>query len=342
MGLKFDNDLYIGEEDSSGGGGGGGGSTAVGPYAIVRMSDDWGTISIDNVDNALDSAFKGNGVICRVYCDGMDMFGNYVAKEAFAECPSLERVDCQNLVSYGGFHAFEGMFKNCTALETVDLSQIYDIDPIDPTYGLNNDGMFYETFAGCTSLENVDLNMFNSVRVTEGMCGMFKGCTSLQSISFPNAFRISGHRAMADIFSGCTNLTNISWGYLEYIGGEAGGISGSWDNAQFAGAFNNIGTTTITFQDVTRIHCIGLGLPENGTFYNNNTVTVFNFPSLEVIEAEGDEVEEYLHACEYLFAGCTNLQEIHFAASNQSTIEASQGYATKWGAPSNTVIYFDL
>ena len=41
------------------------------------------------------------------------------------------------------------------------------------------------------------------------------------------------------------------------------------------------------------------------------------------------------------FDACDKLAEIHFAAANQSKIEASSSYSSKWGAD-NATIYFDL
>lgn len=41
------------------------------------------------------------------------------------------------------------------------------------------------------------------------------------------------------------------------------------------------------------------------------------------------------------FYSCSALTEIHFGAENQSAIESSTGYSTKWGRSSAT-IYFDL
>lgn len=41
------------------------------------------------------------------------------------------------------------------------------------------------------------------------------------------------------------------------------------------------------------------------------------------------------------FEGCPALIEIHFAAINQSAIEALSGYSSKFGA-NNATIYFDL
>ena len=43
-----------------------------------------------------------------------------------------------------------------------------------------------------------------------------------------------------------------------------------------------------------------------------------------------------------IFAWCDELKEIHFRADAKATIEALDGYATKFGAPSTCTIFFDL
>lgn len=58
---------------------------------------------------------------------------------------------------------------------------------------------------------------------------------------------------------------------------------------------------------------------------------------------DGDTDYDYSNvtAANNIFYSCSALTEIHFAAANQSAIEASTGYSTKWGRSAATV-YFDL
>ena len=57
-----------------------------------------------------------------------------------------------------------------------------------------------------------------------------------------------------------------------------------------------------------------------------------------ITEYESDEVQR---VGSFAFNSCSSLTEIHFAAANQSKIEASSYYSSKWGAD-NATIYFDL
>ena len=87
-------------------------------------------------------------------------------------------------------------------------------------------------------------------------------------------------------------------------------------------------------------------------FYNCSALKEFRVPrkvrfvgdmsfgacsSLKKIVFSGKDVE----MTQECFYNCTSLTEIHFSASNQTAIEASPGYATKWGAPSSCSIIFD-
>ena len=51
----------------------------------------------------------------------------------------------------------------------------------------------------------------------------------------------------------------------------------------------------------------------------------------------------YQKACNYIFADCSALTEIHFGAKNKEAIEATTGYSTLWGrGAGNATVYFDL
>jgi hypothetical protein len=57
-----------------------------------------------------------------------------------------------------------------------------------------------------------------------------------------------------------------------------------------------------------------------------------SFPKLQEIDSS---------ALNKMFSSCNNLAEIHFRADMQTTVEALNGYSSKFGA-TNATIYFDL
>lgn len=63
------------------------------------------------------------------------------------------------------------------------------------------------------------------------------------------------------------------------------------------------------------------------------SLTTMSFPKLINIDNNS--------AFDYMFSECTQIEEIHFRADMQTTIEAMDGYSSKFGA-SNATVYFDL
>jgi hypothetical protein len=66
------------------------------------------------------------------------------------------------------------------------------------------------------------------------------------------------------------------------------------------------------------------------------------FPKLTTITYGTGASTANKNACKNIFYWCSALTELHFAATNKTAIEATDGYATKWAAPSTCTIYFDL
>ena len=73
-----------------------------------------------------------------------------------------------------------------------------------------------------------------------------------------------------------------------------------------------------------------------GCFVNCTALTTISFPALTTVLEDS-----FGSTYSYAFSGCTKLLEIHFRADAQTAIEATTGYADKWGA-TNATIYFDL
>lgn len=165
------------------------------------------------------------------------------------------------------------------------------------------------TFNGCTKLKTVDLSALESITATTALQYAFGGCTALESVDF-SALKIIG------------NATTTSTNYR-----------------QFYYTFQNCSKlTTLTFPELEAIYCNGTA-NNQGAFAYNNKLTKLYFPKLTYI----GKTSGYSNAtaANNIFYSCSALTEIHFAAANQSAIEASTGYSTKWGRSAATV-YFDL
>ena len=107
-------------------------------------------------------------------------------------------------------------------------------------------------------------------------------------------------------FGGCSSLTSISLPACTSVGGYA-------------------------FRQCTKLTDINLPVctsVDTQVFANCSSLTSINLPACTSVGS-------------YAFYSCSKLTEIHFAAANQSKIEKSSQYSSKWSA-TNATIYFDL
>ena len=131
----------------------------------------------------------------------------------------------------------------------------------------------------------------------------FLGCTGLTSIELPQATTIGNYA-----FSNCTGLTSISLPQATTIG-----------DAIFGGCRN---ITSVTLG----IETLG---GELSALRDAQSGLVLNLPKCSSITSK------------YAFSGFSNNLQVHFAAANQSAIEACDGYSDNFGGSSVT-FYFDL
>lgn len=196
----------------------------------------------------------------------------------------------------------------------------------------------------------------------------FRFCKGVKNIIFPALKSVTGTRYFADCCNYMYNLEKVSFPVLEIVAG-----SGSfYDFIEYtAGAssttimpviefpkLKQIGSSTTNtydefsyfrsgepyieqhFPELTTIYCTNSD--SSGTFRNCYGISKFYFPKLTTISPRPNVSGTFI-SHKNIFARCDNLTEIHFGAANQAAIEATDGYATKWGAPNSAcTIYFDL
>lgn len=129
--------------------------------------------------------------------------------------------------------------------------------------------------------------------------------------------------AFNSICSNCTSLTSVNMSGATEI--QANGC---------ASAFN--GCSNLTTADVSGVQTITGNLACSLMFAGTG-LTKISWNSLTSIGANSFGTR----ANNMIFYNCSALTEIHFKASAQSAVEATTGYADKWGA-TNATIYFDL
>ena len=226
-------------------------------------------------------------------------------------------------------YVFNYKFARSTALTSVVFS---DLQHADGTSCLDR------ALNGCTNLISVSFPKLVSANGGTAFSYCFQGDTKLKTASFPLLEETTQSTSFQYAFGGCTNLESVDFSALRVVGNPSATTGTTY--RQFYYAFQNCNKlTSITFPALEEVWCNGTS-NNMGTFTYNAKVTKFYFPKLHTISKTaryGNTI-----GANNIFYNCTALSEIHFGAENQASIEATTGYATKWGAPSSCTIYFDL
>lgn len=231
--------------------------------------------------------------------------------------------DIKSLASYSLYYKFI----RCNSLKSVEFSEL---TTASGTYALSY------AFSTCTNLVTASFPVLTTVGSTYVFSYTFTGCTKLQSVDFSALTTVSSTSAMQYVCNGCTALTSVDFSSLKTIGPTSGS---SANYRQFYNAFTGCtALTELRFPSLEAIYCNGTAT-SHGTFANNANLKKLYFPKLTLI----DKTSAYsgVTGAKNIFYSCTGITELHFASANQTAIQATAGYSTKWGA-SNATIYFDL
>ena len=145
----------------------------------------------------------------------------------FYFCTSLKQVVFGNTFNTSNVSRFEGVFEECSSLESIDIS----------SFNMENATSYWRLFSGCINLKTILGNtpvrrgttvtsMYTNCRSlttidvsdwdvseTDNLSGVFQGCSSLQSLDIKN-WKVSNVVSFDSLFSGCSSLTNLdisSW-----------------------------------------------------------------------------------------------------------------------------------
>ena len=226
-------------------------------------------------------------------------------------------------------YVFNYKFARSNAIKSVVFT---DLQHADGT------SCFDRAFNACIQLQSVSFPKLATANGQTVFSYCFQGDIKLTTASFPLLEEATQSNAFQYVFGGCTLLENIDFSSLRVVGNSSATTSTTY--RQFYYAFQNCNKlTSITFPALEEIWCNG-SAANTGTFSYNNKVTKFYFPKLHTIS----KTAKYSNTAgaNNTFYSCTALGEIHFGAANQTAIESTTGYATKWGAPISCQILFDL
>ena len=227
---------------------------------------------------------------------------------AFSSCTSMTSIELKSAVSIGNY-AFSG----CSTLSELLLPAARDIGT--------------SAFASCYGLRSISLPSVTSVGANA-----FSSCGNLDQVSLPMALSIG-----SNAFQNCSSLTDLDFPKVTKVNNWAFAYCSNLKTLKLP-ALESLSTYSYVLGNVTGIEYVVFGIETfsdgwDGVtrFTVNSKLTRLDFPNCKSITKATAFATNYL----------PNLAELHFGAANQSTIEALNGYDTKFGA-TNATIYFDL
>ena len=296
-------------------------------FTIPRLTDSEGNVKPIAIKTY---ALYGTAIKNLVVPSYVTEIGNF----AFANNVNMETVTFEDNTALveGSFGTY--VFRGCTALKTVDLSPLKELNWINTYtfYGctaleevtlpeklanLNNTAPSKETattaagsvytFYGCTSLKTIN-NLDDNITIIGGYA--FYNCSSLEEIVLPSELRIIGSYC----FSGCTSLTNVDFdhilnGAIDPEGqpdenGNPARIAGTGRKLEnimtyaFGASSASIGTPAIEKIVIpSTVKALGLG-----AFRYNESVKEVEFEYNTALTVFGGS---------YVFANCINLEKVN-------------------------------
>lgn len=117
----------------------------------------------------------------------------------FNGCQYITSVKFSNLNTYTNFTSLEGMFKDCTNLRYVDLSEFDKVT--------SNVTTLEYMFKGCSNIESIDMSNVDLSKVNN-LISTFEGCSELSKVEFANT-KTKELISIADFISGCSALCHL-------------------------------------------------------------------------------------------------------------------------------------
>lgn len=210
-----------------------------------------------------------------------------------------------------GKNALRYKFYNSTTITDVQAPSLTTVE----SYGLQN------AFNVCSSLKSVNLGSLQTVEA-HGLNSAFNNCSGLKSIALGTLKTVATY-GMQNLCSN-SSLTSVSMESLQTVGTY--GLYSAFSACSKLESIN--------LDSLQSVESRGLQL----AFGYCKALTSMSFPSLTSVVTDSFGTTS---ASTQMFSNCTALTEIHFRADAQAAIEATNGYANKWGA-TNATVYFDL
>lgn len=254
--------------------------TTVGPYACYYMCKDSNITAVDlssitelRTPYSFSYMFAGSNISSVDFSSLNAVSGDYVCSNMFRDCTGLTSINLSNLITVTG-SCFQYAFYGCTGLTSIDLSNLIIA---------NGAGGFQYAFSGCTGLTSVNLSsLINAYGYNSLLCA-FVGCTNLASVDISRLAKIGSNSALASAFRDCTSLTELRFSGLPYTTTNI--------NASFQNTLQGVTGCTVHFpsdwatamasySNITN----GLGGTNTTVLFDLSPVTTLDFSNVKKID----------------------------------------------------------
>ena len=204
-----------------------------------------------------------------------------------------------------------GCFKDCTALESVDLS------------GLDTSGVysFFRMFEGCSSLKEINLSGIDTSKAV-GLQSMFKGCSSLTKLDV-SGFDTSNVGEFSYMFAGCSSLTELNVSGFDTT--KATHMYGMFDGCSSLTNLDISGFDTSHVTDLSHMFkdCSNLTKLNVSGFNTSKAESIRGMfdgcSSLTELDVSGFDLSKNKEL-KYMFRGCSSLKRLDVSGFNTSNV----------------------
>lgn len=260
-----------------------------GYYNLNSTGDLWAVTSSDGKTLYVQS----NRKLIKAFLGGY-MFAGFV---------NVKEIKNLNLIDWTGITSLTFMFRNCSSLEEVDLTDVCTENVTNFDYMFSGCSALKKVknlsklntksatnmscmFAGCSSLTDLDVSTFNTAKVTD-MSGMFIHVPNINGMENLNTASVTD---MSQMFSYCTATE------LDLSNFDTGNVTNMWLMFGNCENLTNIkGLETLNTENVTRMD----EMFSNCKAYTDLDLSTFNTANVTTMKQ--------------MFAYCDNLESVNLS-----------------------------
>lgn len=238
------------------------GRVGTAPYTLQEETLTIGSGSFTGNQFIVEFAPRKANIKNVIFNSGATLMGS--AAGLFRNWTALESVDLTSAQT-NNVTSMDNMFNGCTALTNITFGVGFDTSKVTS---------MYLVFKDCASLTSIDFTGFNTAEVTK-MSGMFTGCESLITLDL-SSFNTANVTDMSIMFSSCGKLTTI------FVGSDWNTDAVTSSSYMFSGDTKLKGSLGTTYSikasdnDKSRAHIDG-GLSNPGYLTDKNHTHSFTY-----------------------------------------------------------------